>query len=217
MIISDLRLVMFDLDGTVADTLDLTFTCFQAAVAPVLGRTPSREEILERFGPADHEIVSTWVGEAEATAAVARLYACYEQALEDSAPFPGMVNLLEDLRGRGVETALFTGRGRPSTDVILRVMHLETLFATTVTGDEVPRSKPAPDGIVTILRRLSVPPEHAVYVGDTIMDVESAQAAGVLPLAALWRSPEPERFTRLTIPKADTVPELRALLLGETL
>jgi HAD superfamily hydrolase (TIGR01549 family) len=217
MIIPDLRLAMFDLDGTVADTLDLTFACFQAAVAPVLGRTPSREEILERFGPADHEIVSTWVGEAEAAAAVERLYACYEQALEDSAPIPGMVNLLEDLRGRGIKTALFTGRGRPSTDVILRVMHLETLFATTVTGDEVPRSKPAPDGIVAILRRLSVLPEHAVYVGDTIKDVESARAAGVLPLAALWRCPEPERFTRLTIPKADTVPELRALLLGEAL
>ncbi len=217
MIVPDLRLVMFDLDGTVVDTLGPTFACFQAAVAPALGRTPSREEILERFGPADHEIVSTWVGEAEAEAAVGRLYACYEHAFRDSAPFPGMIELLGEIRGLGIKTALFTGRGRPSTDVILRAMHLDTLFATTVTGDEAPRSKPAPDGIVTILRRLSVPPELAVYVGDTIMDVESAQAAGVLPLAALWRCPEPESFTRLTTPKADTVPELRALLLGETL
>jgi phosphoglycolate phosphatase-like HAD superfamily hydrolase len=96
------------------DTLEPTFRCFQDAVAPALGRVPTREEILERFGPADDEIVSTWVGEKEAEAAVRRLYAGYETAFRNVGPFPGLPELVRELRRRGSRTAIFTGRGRRS-------------------------------------------------------------------------------------------------------
>jgi len=186
----NIRLVIFDLDGTLVDTLEPTFRCFQEAVAPVLGRVPSREEILERFGPADHQIVSDWVGPEHAKPAVGRLYRCYETAFADSGPFSGIVELVRELRSKGKLTAIFTGRGRESTDAIVSGMGLKDLFDVIVTSDDVARPKPAPDGLIRALEMLSVSPSEAIYVGDTMKDVESAQKAGMPIIAALWGSPE---------------------------
>ena len=183
-------LLVFDLDGTLVDTLEPTFRCFQQAVAPALGRTPSKEEILGRFGPADHQIVAEWVGEPQAAAAVARLYACYESAFRNSGPFPGIIELIQDARVAGKKTAIFTGRGRKSTEAILKGMGLTELFDAVVCGDDVERPKPSPDGLLRILDLLAVDAEDAVYIGDTVKDLEAARAAGVFSIAALWGSPE---------------------------
>jgi AHBA synthesis associated protein len=130
------------------------------------------------------------VGPKDAKPAVKRLYACYETAFADSGPFSGMVDLVRALRRAGKLTAIFTGRGRLSTDAILRGMQLQGLFNAVVTSDEIDRPKPAPDGLIKILEILNAEPTEAVYVGDTIKDVEAARAAGISSIAALWGSPE---------------------------
>jgi HAD superfamily hydrolase (TIGR01549 family) len=209
---SQARLVIFDLDGTLVDTLEATFRCFQEAVAPTLGRVPSREEILDRFGPADHRIVSEWVGEGEAKAAVERLYACYETAFRDSGPFPGMVDLVLDLRRAGRRTAIFTGRGRASTEAIVRGMKLEGLFDAIVCGDEIEHPKPAPDGLLKILEMLNTQREDAIYVGDTVKDMEAARRAGVAMIAALWGSPESPRLEAQDTWAATSTNDLKRLL-----
>jgi HAD superfamily hydrolase (TIGR01509 family) len=187
-----LDLIIFDLDGTVVDTLHPTFRCFQEALAPALGRVPTVEEIRDRFGPSEPDIFADWIGKEAAPAAVKRLYACYERLYHEVGPFPGVRELLGGLRAAGLKTALFTGRGRPSTDVLLHAMELARLFDTTVTGEEAPRPKPAPDGVRMILERLSVPPSRAALVGDSPLDVAAARAAGVLPIVSLWDGHHPE-------------------------
>jgi HAD superfamily hydrolase (TIGR01509 family) len=206
------RLVIFDLDGTLVDTLEPTFRSFQEAVAPALGRVPSQEEVLARFGPADHQIVSDWVGPENASAAVKRLYACYETAFQDSGPFPGMVELIRDLRRRGKRTAICTGRGRASTEAIVRSMQLEDLFDAIVCGDDIAKPKPAPDGLLRILELLHTNAEDAIYVGDTVKDVEAAQAAGVPVIAAAWGSPEKQLLLTASKLRADTPDALKKLL-----
>ena len=216
MLPDNLKLIVFDLDGTVADTLAPTFRCFQEAVKPVLGRKPTRREVLDRFGPADHRIIADWVGEDEAADAIARLYDCYRRSYNDIEPFPGMVDLIRDLRKSGRKIALFTGRGRPSTDVVLRSMGLSSLFDFTVTGEEVPAPKPAPDGIHRILDVLNTAREETVFVGDTVSDLEAARGAGVHSVAALWDSPEPDRLVEKATIVATDVADLRKLLLGDS-
>ncbi len=188
------RLVIFDLDGTVVDTMAATFAAFKEALAPSLGRTPSREEILSRMGPADQDIIAEWVGPAEAGEAVARLYAAYRRLFRGLGPFPGMVELIRDLRGAGRRTALFTGRGRPSTEGILEGMGLAGLFEASVTGEEVPESKPAPDGVLRILELTGIPAADAVYVGDSPLDVRAGRGAGVAVVAVLWGTHRPGEF-----------------------
>ena len=212
--LSRARLLIFDLDGTLVDTLEPTFYCFQQAVLPVLGRTPSREEILARFGPADHQIVAEWVGESYAAAAVERLYACYESAFRHAGPFPGMIDLVRDARAEGKQTAIFTGRGRASTDAILTGMGLQDLFDAVVCGDEVEHPKPAPDGLLKILEALNMDPGSAVYIGDTVKDVEAARGAGVHCVAALWGSPEQHILRIKGSPTAELPNDLRRMILS---
>ena len=207
------RLVIFDLDGTLVDSLPATFACFAEAVAPFLGRLPGKGEILARMGAADQCIIADWVGAAHAEEAVARLYACYAREFAALAPFPGVVPLLRDLRASGRRTGLFTGRGRPSTDAMLRALALGDLFDASVTGEEVARPKPAPDGLIAVAAGCAVPPAEAVYVGDSPLDIRAALAAGVRPVAVLWGTHQREELDAFDgLARAETVEGLRELL-----
>jgi HAD superfamily hydrolase (TIGR01509 family) len=207
-------LVVFDLDGTVTDTLAATYRCFAQAMAPVLGRAPDEAEIRARFGPADQRIIADWAGPAEAERAVARLYACYERELAGAGPFPGMRELLRDLRAAGRRLGLFTGRGRPSTERILALTRLQGAFDASVTGEEAGRPKPAPDGVLRLCERTGFRAEHAVVVGDSALDLRAARAAGAEAVGALWGTREREVLEASGEPLAGSVAELRALLLG---
>jgi phosphoglycolate phosphatase/pyrophosphatase PpaX len=213
----DRDLVIFDLDGTLVDSLPATFRCFAAAMAPVLGREPGREEMRARFGPADHTIVRAWAAEAGCSpaagdAAVGRLYAGYAREFARLRPVAGTVDLLRALRASGRRTALFTGRGRPSTDRLLATAGLESLFDLTVTGEEPRRPKPEPDGLLLIAERLGMDPARAVYVGDSRFDAEAAERAGMAAVVVRWaRGSESEPVVDGVI-EAKSVEELAGLL-----
>lgn len=183
---------VFDLDGTLIDSLPVTFDAFRDATAPFLGRRLSDAEIYAHFGPADHLIVADLVGPAHAEAAIAGLMAVYRRRLREMPLFPGIPEALAALRAAGLRLALCTGRGGPSTRLILDALGLAPLFETVVAGEEVAHPKPAPDGIRETARRLGVPPERCVYVGDSIKDVEAGRAAGAFTIAALWAATEGE-------------------------
>lgn len=207
-------LVIFDLDGTVVDTIDPTILAFQEALEPVLGRRPSADEITARFGPADEQILRDWAGEGAAAAAIERLFAAYDREFARRGPYPGVVELLGDLRVAGVKLGLFTGRGRASTDRMFRQMKLDGCFDWTVTGEEPAEPKPAPHGLQMILDLAEVDPEDAVYVGDSPLDGRAARAAGTAWIAATWADhdgPDPGEGADFTV---DTVVALREVLLG---
>ena len=186
------RAVIFDLDGTLIDSLAWTFQAMREAVAPELGRDLTDEEIYARFGPADHQIVADLVGPEARTETVARLMSAYERGLARMPLFDGVRALLAGLEERGLLLGLCTGRGRPSTDILLASHGLVDGFGASVTGEEVPWPKPAPDGILETTRRLGVRPGEAIYVGDSVKDVEAGLAAGTTTVAALWGGVEGE-------------------------
>jgi HAD superfamily hydrolase (TIGR01509 family) len=171
------------------------------AVRPVLGRDPTTAELYDRFGPADHEIVAGFVPASEAAGAVRRLMAAYRRGLDRMPPYPGVEALLAGLAERGFRLALCTGRGRPSTDLLLAEIDFGARFETTVTGEEAARPKPAPDGLFETARRLGLAPEVLLYVGDSVKDVEAGLAAGALTVAAAWGGVEgrPAGFARAAL------------------
>ncbi len=183
---------VFDLDGTLIDSLPVTFDAFRDATAPFLGRRLSDAEIYAHFGPADHLIVAALVGPAHAEAAVAELMAVYARRMAEMPLFPGIADALAAIRAAGVRLALCTGRGGPSTRLILAALGLSDTFEAVVVGEDVAHPKPAPDGIRETARRLAVPAERTVYVGDSLKDVEAGLAAGAFTIAALWAATEGE-------------------------
>jgi len=193
-----LSAVVFDLDGTLIDSLPLTFHAFRAAIEPFLGRPVADEEIYARFGPADHEIVADFVGPAHAAEARELLMRAYRDGLDHVRFFPGVPEAVKALRDRGLRAALCTGRGRPSTDVILDRLGMTSWFEVTVTGEEAPRPKPWPDGILKTAALLGIPPAEILYAGDSVKDVDAGIAAGAFTVAALWAGTEedPAGFAR---------------------
>jgi HAD superfamily hydrolase (TIGR01549 family) len=187
-----LSAVVFDLDGTLVDSLPLTFRAFREALRPWLDHEPTDEEIYSRFGPADHRIVADWAPPGREEEAVRRLMAAYERGVDSIVRYQGVDRMLSDLCSAGFRLALCTGRGRPSTSLILERLGMAALFETIVTGEEVPRAKPEPDGLLHTCRLLGAPASEVLYCGDSVKDVDAGLAAGCFTVAALWAGTEPE-------------------------
>jgi HAD superfamily hydrolase (TIGR01549 family) len=94
-------------------------------------------------------------------------------------PITGTSEVLAVLRSQGVILATLTNSGRAPSDWLLKRHGLLGLFDFTLTRDDVPALKPSPDGIVQAVKRMGVPRDQVVYVGDSIIDVRAARGAGV--------------------------------------
>lgn len=179
-----LRGVIFDLDGTLADTLPLAITAFRRAIEPLTGRTLTDAEIIATFGPSEEGMIRV-LAPAHYDAALADYLRHYE-ALHDMVPdpFPEMWELLADLKARGVRLGLVTGKGARSAWLSLRRFGLEDVFETVETGD--PTGPRKAEGIGRILAGWGIEPPEAVYVGDAPSDVTAARVAGVAVVGAAW-------------------------------
>lgn len=188
--------VLFDLDGTLVDTIDLIVHCFDDTLRHLTGRPWSREEIIALFGPTEPEIIRRFAAPARTRAkdpardyesACERFFACYERNHDRMVhSFPGMADLIRTLADADVPLGLVTNKGRRTTETTLRLMGLRQSLAAVVTGDEASRPKPDPAGIVRALAELGVQPGLSYFVGDSEVDILAGKAAGVRTIAVGW-------------------------------
>lgn len=179
--------VLFDLDGTLIDTKALYLECYRRAVAPRLDRRPTDAELMALRPRSELRFLASLVPPAEIEGCLADFYSHYD-ALHSShfgGIYPGVEPMLERLRGAHHPVGIVTGKSRRSWDITGPVARLGP-FDVLVLDDDVPAAKPEPHGIRIALERLDTAPERALYVGDTMSDVQAARAAGVLPVAATW-------------------------------
>jgi pyrophosphatase PpaX len=179
--------LLFDLDGTLLDTIDLLLDCMEFAFA---GRAvvPSREEWTAGIGTPLRGQMRAWhVAEHEVEDVVARYRAHQDVHLERmTRVFPGAVEVLAWARDARIPTAVVTSKGRGMTERSLRHVGLLDAFDTVITADDTTRHKPDPDPVHLALARLNVPPERALFVGDSTHDMHAGRAAGTFTGAALW-------------------------------
>lgn len=196
------RALVIDLDGTLADT----FTAMRAAFSAGAGRPVADDELLRLFGPgAGTEAQILAALGATAPEALEGWYVHYRAAHDDLVVFPGMREALAAARMHGLRTGMLTGKGRRSTLITLDALGIAPLLDAVVTGDEARAPKPDPSGLLLVLAELGVPPDRAVYVGDSLADLGAARAAGARFAAALWdprasitASPEPPDYALRT-------------------
>lgn len=173
------RLVVFDLDGTLIDSLSLVLEAIAHALEPFAPQRPTREIFAHLGGPPEKFLPAFLNDLRHLPEAMARMDAFHRENTHLIRPFEGVAALLDQLRARGVQTAIWTGRDRVSCEWLLREHGLTKRFATVVCGDDLPTHKPAPEGLREILRRLGVKPEEALFVGDADVDVLGGTACGV--------------------------------------
>jgi pyrophosphatase PpaX len=184
--------VVFDLDGTIADTLPLIYEAFNAALAPHAGRRLSETEIRALFGPPDNWSIRDYVGAPDFDAAYTRYLDVYEREHGRLAGiFPGMADLIRACAEAGLRLGVVTGKSRRTALLTLGLVGVRDRFGAVYAGDDVTRQKPDPEAIVAILRDLGHPAgAPAAMVGDAAADVLAGRAAGLTTIAVTWGSPD---------------------------
>jgi len=214
--------VMFDMDGTLVNSRQAIVSSYYDASEQVLGeRRPSDEgeleEILKLRGieafprVAGTEDPQTLVPFSEAFQAA---YARHQQSIP---AFPGLEEALQELTAMGVKLGIATSKARTRLDLDLERLGLAGYFSCTVTGDEVPNGKPAPDPIFAVAEGLGVAVENGLYVGDGENDVIAAHAAGMRAAGVAFgfhpetcREAGPEYFVATYQELVDVVASLQA-------
>lgn len=176
--------MIFDLDGTLGDTLPLCIASFRYAFEGALGKRLSDEEIIARFGPSEEGTCRELVPEGWQTVLEAYLEE-YERGHERyTEPFPGIEDALRLLRARGLSLAVVTGKGRRSAEVSLDRFGLAGYFDSVEIGS--PDGPIKPTRIRKVLSDWEAAPHEAAYVGDSASDTLAAREAGVAMLGAGW-------------------------------
>ena len=214
MSLTKLRGVIFDLDGTLADTLPMGIAAFRRAIEPLAGRTLTDAEIVATFGPSEEGTIRALAPE-HYDVGIADYLRHYE-ALHDMVPdpFPEMRELLADLTARGVRLGLVTGKGAKSAAFSLHRFGLQDAFEAVETGD--PTGPRKAEGIRRILAGWGMAPAEAVYVGDSPSDVTAARQAGVAMIGAAWAETTDRKLLAAEGPDAllVTVGELKDWLIS---
>jgi len=172
------EVVVFDLDGTLLDSLPLVLAAISHAVEP-FGARPTMEIFARLGGPPERFLLPMIAHARNLPVALERLESFHRDNAHLIQPYAGARELLETMRTAGVRTALWTGRDRSSAEWLLQSHRLRASFATIVCGDDLSTHKPDPAGLREILRRLDIAAEHALFVGDADVDVLGGSDCGV--------------------------------------
>ena len=182
----DIDVVIFDLDGTLADTLPIVVRAFQATFDEFGLPSRTQQEIVAHFGPTEDGIIRAMFGPV-ADAAMPVFYETYQEMLSGPIePFRGIRGLIERLTANAYRLAVVTGRGDRGAAITLEALGFEGLFGTVRGGSDVGIVKAAV--ISDLVDEWGISPERAVYIGDHPLDVVEARKAGVGALAAGWAS-----------------------------
>ncbi len=194
-IVSPILAVIFDLDGTLLDTIeDITFASNRVYEPRGLGRF-SNDEMKTLVGEGAEELIRrvfAWRNRpAPSDAVVAEILTDYRREYQacwhvHSRPFPGVPELLAELARRGLRTAVLSNKAQAFTAAMaesLLAPHRFDIVRGSLPG--VPL-KPDPASALAIAAELGVPPAACAFVGDTNVDMATARAAGMLAAGALW-------------------------------
>jgi len=213
-----IRAVLFDLDGTLIDTMAHILASFRHATAVVLGESLPDDVLMHNVGiPLKQQMREFTDDEALADELLAE-YRTFNHACHDEMArlYPGTVQMLEDLLGRGVRMGVVTSKGTPMARRGIDLFDLGRFFEVVVTADDVLKHKPDPYPILHAAELLGVAPTECVYVGDSPHDVQAGKAAGAYVVAVTWGVADAARLEEAG-PDAvlDDVTLLPALLFGE--
>lgn len=183
-----LRTVLFDLDGTLIDSVRLILDSYHHTLA-AHGLPPrSDEDWLAGVGTPLTAQFAEWRDEKGTLEALIATYREYNLRHHDRmvTVYPGVVDAVARLKAAGIATGLVTSKNRSGAVRGLSLARLESLMDVLVCADEVTNPKPHPEPVETAVRLLGADLESTVYVGDSIHDMQSGRAAGVRTAAVLW-------------------------------
>lgn len=214
------RAVLFDLDGTLVDSISFLLECFTEAARTALGREIDPELVRPMVGMPLRlmfERAGETLSEEQASACVTAYLASYRQQVAHRSPlFADALPVLDDLRDRGLALGIVTGKTLEGLTRVLEPLGLTDRFGALVGCDHGGAHKPAPDGALAAASLLSVPPTETLVVGDSLLDVEMGLAAGMTVCAVTTGTGSRVDLERHAHYVIDTLAELPPIVSGAT-
>lgn len=182
------RVVLFDLDGTLVDSIELIVQAATWAFTHVQGRSPDRDEIMSGIGK---PLVTQFGAYARDEAELHRLVQAYRehQMLHHDTmtkPYDGVNDVVAWLAGDGRSLGVVTSKIEPLAHRALDLIGLREHFDLVVGIESTTRHKPEPDPLWFAMERLGGDRAEAVYIGDSPFDLRAARAAGIDSIAVTW-------------------------------
>lgn len=192
-----IKAVIFDLDGTLANTLPLCIRAFRKSIEPLINRSVSDAEIVATFGPSEEGTIMALAPDHYKKGVTD--YLSFYESLHHMCPTPfdGINDLLLELQNKGVHLAMVTGKGKHSTDISLNYFKLTNFFEIIETGwQHGPRK---PEGIQSVVDFLKdINKDEMIYVGDSPGDIIACRKIGIPVIAAAWaETAEPHELEKL--------------------
>lgn len=179
-----IRAVIWDVDGTLADTLDLCASALSTAIERYGGPTLTHQEIYSRFGPSEEGVLRNELGDQWVDAV--EVFLDEYRAGLDGLGFPDVCDVVRRLGEAGVPQSVVTGKGARGAAITLDALELSDVFEEVAAGSMDGSVKA--DEISRIVNAWGVPPHEVAYVGDAPSDVRSSRTAGVVAVTAAWKT-----------------------------
>lgn len=210
--------VLFDLDGTLLDTLEDLYQSVNAALAACGFPERTRMEVRSFVGNGVRNLMVRSVPDGEENP---KFEECFQKFREHyaahlndhTAPYAGIMELLAELKEKGIPTAVVSNK----SDAAVKELCRETfgdLVPLAIGESERVKKKPAPDTVIEAAAEIGVPLKDCVYVGDSEVDLATAENAGIPCISVSWGFRDKELLESLGAKTLlDTVAELRDCLL----
>jgi pyrophosphatase PpaX len=198
--------VLFDLDGTLVDTIPLIFACYQHTLATHLpGYDPGRKVIIGNLGRSLDDILFDYAAAAgvnDSSAMSRAMLTTYRAFQRENLqrlirPYEGMRGMLEGLRARGLTLGVVTSKVEWAARECYEHYGLGEFLSIGVFHDDTERHKPDPQPLLHAAAKGGLDVARTIYVGDSIHDMAAGKAAGMRTIAALWGPSEREELVRV--------------------
>ncbi len=215
---SKLKAVLFDFDGTLMDTNELIIQSWQHVFRKVRGHEADRNVIKSTFGEILWDTMRKFFPEEDPDEMIG-IYREYQRYINEEPilMFPGMEELVSELRSLGVRMGIVTSRLWSSSSQGKYKFDVAHLFDAVVSAEDTDVHKPDPEPCLICLDKLGVSPEEAILIGDTKFDIECAKNAGVTSVLVGWSLTGGDKLYEEFAPDyyVEDVEELRELLLAQ--
>jgi pyrophosphatase PpaX len=184
----NIRAVLYDFDGTLADSTELIMRCFRHTMRTHLGEELADDAWLSGFGTTLELQMRRFGRTPDEVEAMLDTYRTYQHSIHDDMlrPFPAAAETVAELERRGYGLAIVTSKRRRLAMRGMELCGLVSHFDVIVTPEDVTEAKPHPEPVLFALEKLGVAPHEALFVGDSPHDVAAGRAAGTRTAAALW-------------------------------
>jgi HAD superfamily hydrolase (TIGR01509 family) len=206
--------IIFDIDGTILQSNKLIFASFNYVSEKYLGKKVTDKDIIALFGPTE-QVIMEQIFKDNFKNAMSDYYQFYrENHKKMTQVFDGIIDLIDELKKRGVLLSIYTGKGNGSTDITLDELDIKNKFDMIVTGDDIEGHKPSPEGVELFVNKYNLNRKRVLMIGDAPPDVTAAKVTGIKIASVLWDSYAKEEVLKM---KSDyyfyTVEELTRFLL----